>query len=59
MRVIIIEDKDARELLDRLELAKLRATNYRGNPVTFEEMHQTFHFHVVRWLQDQGANIVR
>lgn len=60
MRAIIIEDKDAKDLVDQLELAKLRETGFfrsSGNP-TFEEIHRVFHFVVVRWLQDQGANVI-
>lgn len=59
MRAIIIQDTDARALLDKLQLAKLKE-HYAGRPEphTFEDMHRTFHFVVVKWLQEHGADVV-
>jgi len=62
MRAIIINDADARSLLNQLELAMLR--NDRPGwtdpykPPSVEDMHRVFHFIVTRWLQEQGADVV-
>jgi hypothetical protein len=73
VKAIIIQDHDARALLDQLKLESFI------EPVTFsvrtkeklEEMDQTvkhdimdtfhrkFHYIVTRWLQEQGCQIVR
>lgn len=58
MRAIIIDDKDARALLDSLELEKMRLP-LRGAQIPVEEIHRAFHYKVCCWLQDQGANVVR
>lgn len=59
MRVILIEEKDAKALLNKLELVNLRKDhpNFEkpGEPLTIDQMHRLFHYEVVRWLQDQGA----
>lgn len=65
MRAIIIDDKDARVLLERLELGamKAKATGYRGNGPngehTFDDIHRTFHYIVTSWLTEQGCNVIR
>lgn len=64
MRAIIISDADAKALLDKLELTKLRGAGHiqrmgdASNPPTLEEIHRTFHYVVCNWLQEQGANVV-
>jgi hypothetical protein len=60
MRAIIIEDKDARDLLRRLEMEKLRdAGHFRGQEViTTAQMHRVFHYQVTRWLQEQGCDCI-
>lgn len=61
MRVIIIEDKDARSLLEKLELQEMRKNNILradfSRPPTTEEIHRAFHYVVVCWLQEQGAKL--
>lgn len=63
MRAIIIDDKDARELVAQLELERLKKNNPNTfdpeKPATHDGMHGLFHYVVVRWLQDQGCNVVR
>jgi len=58
----IISDHDARALLNKLELVSLRAHNHvckdSEDPVTFAEVHRAFHYVVVQWLQEQGADCV-
>lgn len=61
MKVILIEDKDAKSLLEKLEFAKLKEAgffNYEkpGEPLTSEQIHRVFHLVVTRWLQEQGAD---
>lgn len=64
MKAIIIEDVDARALLDSLELNTMRAANHwpHNSKATNEaivDAHRTFHYIVCRWLQDHGANVVK
>ena len=51
MRVLIIEEKDVKTLLSRLELEKFRL---RGHQLPEDEMHRRFHYEVYSWLQEQG-----
>ena len=66
MRAIIIDDKDAKALLQQLELAKLKATAdhrvlgpYQKDdvPYAIEHVHSWFKYYVCKWLQDQGAHV--
>ncbi len=62
MRAIIIDNKDARALVDKLRLVSLRTDhpNYENTgPLAMQEMHRLFHYEVVKWLQDQGADVTR
>ena len=62
MRAIIISDADAKALLDKLELTYLKSGNVmreNGNkPATTADMHRAFHYVVVNWLREQGADCV-
>lgn len=69
MKAIIIEEKDCKALLDRLELAKFQAAHRQpirhiapkelgigtSETVTLEDMHRWFHYVVTEWIQEQGA----
>lgn len=69
MRAIIIDDKDARALLDQLKLeswqhapssAVVRIGEQYKMPkheldALVHEIHRRFHYVVTGWLQDQGA----
>ncbi len=72
MRAIIIEDKDAKALLTKLELTKFLEAERRpasasdtastrlvhgGDRVTIAEMHGWFNYQVVEWLHEQGASV--
>lgn len=61
MKAIIIQDTDARALLDKLELTAMRGAGHMrddpGRPATASEMHRAFHYVVMRWLQEQGATV--
>lgn len=77
MKAIIIQDHDARALLDQLKLESMRKTTVvipGATPEQFDEFnrrfdlwinqyrsdcHGRFHLVVTRWLQEQGANVVR
>ena len=66
MKAIIINDTDARALLDSLELTALRdAGHYRGfdnpppTPEQIAHAHRVFHYVVTRWLQEMGCDVVR
>lgn len=62
MRAIIINDTDARALLDKLQLVALRKDNVMRadplHPTTIDDLHRAFHYVVTRWLQEQGADVV-
>lgn len=72
MKVIVIEDKDGRALLDSLELKKLQCREdvfgrtafnkkltERERRAIVSEIHGSFHYHVCRWLQAQGVDVVK
>jgi len=64
MKAIIISDADARGLLDQLELGKMRAANHwplssKSSPEDIEQAHRAFHYIVTKWLQEQGAYVLR
>lgn len=62
MKAIIIDDTDARALLDKLQLVALRRDNViRADPTippSIDDVHRAFHYVVTRWLQEQGADVV-
>ena len=63
MKAIIISDADSRALLDKLELANMRAEpnsimrEDMTRPPTVADIHRVFHYVVCRWLQEQGADV--
>ncbi len=63
MRVIIIEDKDARALLGSLKLESLSMNQgFSGDPDSqslVSSVHRAFHYRVCVWLQEQGCDVVR
>jgi hypothetical protein len=74
MRAIIIDDKDARALLDSLKLASFEKSAggygveqheaWSSLPeglrnTIIEGLHRRFHYVVCRWLQDQGCNVTK
>lgn len=63
MKVIIIQDTDARALLDKLKLESMRENNHFrttefDRPASVTDIHRAFHYIVCRWLQEQGADVV-
>lgn len=78
MKAIIIQDHDARALLDQLKLESMPDTSVvfinGAKPEEIDdfnhkyaswikqhkqECHRRFHYVVCRWLQEQGANVIR
>lgn len=60
MRVIIIEDKDARTLLDALKLERFEQIDRdKEHWDIIQKVHRAFHYHVCTWLQEQGCQVVR
>lgn len=69
MKAIVIQDADSKALVDALELEKFKATesDMLGPPNATPEnrraiadsMHRRFHYVVVRWLQERGADLRR
>ncbi len=73
MRAIIIDDKDAKALLDKLKLESFRkdcptygvveSDAWHALPVAVrdkltDDMHRRFHYVLCCWLQDQGAKTI-
>ena len=61
MKQIVVDEKDIAALLDKLELTKFRLKdNYQAEHASLAyEMHRKFHYEVVKFLQDQGADCKR
>lgn len=62
MRAIIIDDKDARDLVKQLELASWTVevqTENRTPGQIRDDIYGRFRYIVVGWLTDQGCNVVR
>ncbi len=55
MRVIVIEEKDIRALVDKLELDKLKINPHIGQS-TVDQIHRKFHYTVVNWAHEQGSS---
>ena len=61
MRAIVIQDSDAANLLDLLKLEQFKEER-KHTPQEYaiiDKVHRRFHYIVCRWLQEQGANVVR
>ncbi len=68
MRAIIIEDKDAKALIQQLELSAfhqkqmdsptLELVPERTRHTLIEDIHKRFHYVVWRWLEQQGASTI-
>lgn len=59
MKAIIIQDHDASNLLDLLELSRFEQDQQKYGEFDLDKVHRKFHFIVCRWLQEQGASVVR
>jgi hypothetical protein len=69
VRAIIIDEKDACNLLDQLKLAtfedyaqrecEIYGVSKEARKAIINEIHRAFHYRVTRWLQEQGASCVR
>lgn len=62
MRVVIIQDHEAKALVDKLELVKLRArvgtfAQTDSPEQQFKAVHEVFHYEVVKWLQEMGCKL--
>lgn len=57
-KVFMLTAKELDQLTESLELTKLRMA--RNEPdskrIEIEDMHRTFHHHVVRWVQDVAGH---
>jgi len=60
VKVIVIKDADAVALLDTIEFEALKLIDNAGSQERFniEKVHRALHYHVCRWLQDQGADVI-
>ncbi len=59
MKVIQITDDDAKALVEELEMLKHRSREFASKELAIQvsDIHRSFHFYVVRWLQKHGANV--
>jgi hypothetical protein len=55
MRLIAVEEKDIKALMESLELEKFRI---KKNPhqLMLEDVYRHFHFVVCSWVQEHGSN---
>lgn len=55
-RQYVLTDRELDQLVDCLELEKLRAADRTGKSAVhkqdIDDLHRTFHYYVVRWVQD-------
>lgn len=70
MKVILIDNKDCKALVDKLMLDELDPLDMMVEDVVrihnlpkiavkslAREMHRKFYYHVIQWLQAQGADV--
>lgn len=59
----VITEEEFMSLIESLELVKLRKANViRDNmkePPSWEDIHRSFHYVVVRWIQEMGFGGIR
>jgi len=55
MRIIAVEEKDIRALMEKLELEKCRIKD-DSKQLPVDEMHRKFHYVVCSWVQEHGSN---
>ena len=73
MKIIMFQEHEANHLLDKLKLESLEKDintyciesyeKWKEIPESsrkwiIEQLHRKFHYHVVKWLQDQGASCI-
>ena len=59
VRAIIIQDHEARALLNKLKLEAVRPRMEGAKEDPIQRAHGIFHYEVCRWLQEMGCNTVR
>lgn len=57
MKQIVLQDRDFETLLDKLSLVNMQQQKELG--MTSAQIHRKFHYEVVRWAQDHGAEVPR
>jgi len=59
MRAIIIQDADAKALLDQLKLKNLEESPMRPevSKAAIDVIHRQFHYVVKKWLQEHGCDV--
>lgn len=53
MKVIVINERDIKQLIDSLKLEKMELS---GTQLTEGEIHRRFHYIVVNWVQEHGSS---
>jgi hypothetical protein len=62
MKVIMVTETEMRSLVERLELKLMQAkagnsnTLWKTTPEAMAEAHRSFHYEVVRWVQEMGSS---
>lgn len=58
MKQYVVTEEEFMSLIESLELVALRKNNMMREdltkPPTFEDIHRSFHYVVVRWVQKMG-----
>lgn len=58
MRIVVFEDKDARDLLDRLELDRWRKEKHaKLDAAAVIQVHRAMAGIVEAWLREHGADV--
>ncbi len=56
----VLTEAELNQLVDGLELMKLREMDKTGKSAAhrpdIDDLHRTFHYHVVRWVQDGAGH---
>ena len=59
----VVTEEEFMSLIESLEIHALRKNNIMredySKPATHEDIHRSFHYVVVRWVQKMGADAVR
>ena len=61
MRLIAVEEKDIKNLMEKLELEKLLvglnlSSCESATAFSIDEVHRRFHYVVCSWVQEHGSN---
>lgn len=53
-RQYVVTEEEFMSLIESLKLEKMEKYYENGFSQEIQDMHRSFHYHVVRWVQDMG-----